>query len=189
MYGNVPDEYRELTTRVDEICGELFALHAPRIACRKGCSECCTNIAILPVEWHALSLFIRDTGVTVGSPRNRAVCPLLVRNACSVYPARPIICRTHGLPLVFQVETYDSYGRCVESPEPEERLTWCDLNFRGICEEDLDAVFSRDAVIDMSGIDRLLETINAKFLASAEGVRYRGRDRLSMTEGISGFSK
>ena len=189
MYGGVPDEYRELTARVDVTCGEFFALHAQRIACRKGCSECCTDIAILPVEWHALSLFIRDAGVTVGSPRSRSVCPFLVKDACSVYPARPIICRTHGLPLVFQVETYGADGRRVESPDPEERLTWCDLNFRGIDEEDLDEVFSRDAVIDMSEIDRLLETINEEFLASAEGARYRGMDRLSMTEGISGFLK
>lgn len=81
------------------------------VACAKGCSHCC-NIwvdATAPEIFYAVDS-IRDRkaaallvdaacAVTVGQDFNQrgdavTPCPLLLDNLCSIYPARPINCRT-----------------------------------------------------------------------------------------------
>jgi len=93
-------------------------------SCRRGCSSCCgQHIQTNPTEAHALGQYIRRTfsakrlrdlkrrteawlawdgrrrtGHATASPaggKEATYCPLLVAGACSAYPVRPVICRTH----------------------------------------------------------------------------------------------
>ncbi len=46
-------------------------------------------------------------------------CPLLVNDRCSIYEARPLICRTQGLPLLLEAE------------DGGLEVDFCPLNFTG----------------------------------------------------------
>jgi len=90
-------------------------------------------------------------------------CPLLLEDCCTVYSARPVICRTHGLPLLAEVEG----GREVDC---------CPENFRGA--ESLPG----SAVINLETLNSALVAINAMFVVKNEDERLKGKDRFTIAE-------
>lgn len=116
VYGRVDDA-------VDRELGRLRRDEGIVASCKRGCCSCCgQHIQTNPAEAHALGQYIRRTfsAQQIGGLRRRMRqwhawdgarrkgeptaerpggwdprCPLLVQRACSAYPARPIICRTH----------------------------------------------------------------------------------------------
>lgn len=92
-------------------------------------------------------------------------CPLLKDGICLLYPARPLICRTHGLPLLTRHGGKSSVDFCPE-------------NFRGI------ATLPGSAVLDLDRLNETLTAINALFIADslAEGIHYP--ERLSIAEAL-----
>src|SRR4030095_9595019 len=101
-------------------------LYGDQIQCRKGCSKCCSQIFnITPLDaWiireHLRSLPIlqrdelkkRAEEYKKGNP-----CPALGnKGECTIYEARPVICRRFGMPI------YD-----YKNPE---KIHACDLNFK-----------------------------------------------------------
>lgn len=76
---------------------------------------------------------------------DKAFCPLLSEAQCMLYEARPIICRTHGLPLVV-------------TEGDEKRVDVCPLNCRNL--EKLPG----EAVLDLERINTLLVSVNVLYL-------------------------
>ena len=189
----VLEEYRDFLAEVDRICARLVGAHAAHLQCRKGCSECCTDISVLPVEAESLRMRLREEGREgrdASSPRRSDgrdsrpdACPLLSSDgACSVYAARPLICRTHGLPLLYPVLVYDETGLPSDEDEDERLLTWCDLNFRGVSRKRIDRFPEEDLALDMESLNLRLESLNARFLETPAGQRCRAGHRVSMRE-------
>lgn len=113
------------------------------------------------------------TGESTGS------CPLLgSEGECTVYPARPIICRVHGVPLAYPVYEYDGAGNLVNDRELMD--LWCDLNFTDISQERSGAFFDAHGRIDMAVLHKKLEFVNESFLRSEEGEPYRGTEWLDL---------
>lgn len=105
------------------------------------------------------------------TPRRR--CAFLGRNGeCTVYAGRPIICRTHGLPLAYRVYEYDREGRPVRTRAPEYMDLWCDLNFRELPGSEADSYFDAHGRINMDRVNLRIEELNRRFLASPDGARY-----------------
>ncbi|MBT3066734.1 YkgJ family cysteine cluster protein [Rhodoferax sp. U11-2br] len=90
--------------------GKIYTLmtdlsHAvkPYVACGKGCSDCCKmNVSISDIEADRLSMVSRKPMAVVKQPVRHSLedfsgvpCPFLVKDACSVYDARPYACRAH----------------------------------------------------------------------------------------------
>ncbi len=83
----------------------LLAAGMVRIACSKGCGNCCINqavpitvIELMGISWY-VSEAITDPDVRarlrdqmLGHKSNRA-CPFLFNRECGIYPLRPIACR------------------------------------------------------------------------------------------------
>lgn len=75
----------------------------PYIACGKGCSDCCKmNVSISAIEADRLSATSRKPMAVVKRPVlhpeqefSGVPCPFLVEDTCSVYEARPYVCRAH----------------------------------------------------------------------------------------------
>ena len=147
--------YRALLARVDQLCARIVAEFSDQLACRAGCAACCTLQGVLPVEAASLALAWRElpaAAAAVLSARVHAAtgqerCPLLSDDRCPLYAARPIICRTHGLPLL--IETADG-----------TRVDRCPLNFTGR------ASLPGTAVIHLERLNSALVAANRHFLAS-----------------------
>ena len=106
---------RELYQIQSEVHGRTESISSVHGAwpCRKGCDDCCRNLAAAPrmtrEEWAEITRALEAMPVELRvSIRRRiresahrlrpVVCPLLDLNsgACLVYEARPIACRAYG---------------------------------------------------------------------------------------------
>ncbi|RMG12496.1 MAG: YkgJ family cysteine cluster protein [Planctomycetota bacterium] len=90
---------RALHAAVDRAARPLLAAHAERLACRRGCSDCCRDgLTVFEVE--ALRLLHDAREALDAGPGPEGACAFLdEEGACRAYAARPYVCRTQGLPL------------------------------------------------------------------------------------------
>jgi uncharacterized protein len=124
--------YEQLVQSVDALTTLLARRYASHLACRAGCSGCCQHhLSVFPVEARRIATALAElpTGlrtriaqqaveINESEARGEPVaCPLLVDNRCAIYAARPLICRTQGLPLLFEVE------------DGAQEVDFCPLNF------------------------------------------------------------
>lgn len=144
--------YRKLVDSVDALCERIFTAHASHLACTRGCDGCCRHITVFPVEAYALAGALSELPEPLRAElRYRAAatppdapCPLLRDGICLLYPARPIICRTHGLPIL------------METPDGA-RVDHCPRNFKGV-----DSL-PGSAVIQLERLNETLAAVNALF--------------------------
>jgi uncharacterized protein len=99
-------KYLELRKQLDAEITRLSRLHGPLLNCREGCSTCCTELTLLPLELDVIRRCCTRLDKIQQKILNQQAgagpdCPFLHRQRCLIYPDRPIICRTHGLPLAY----------------------------------------------------------------------------------------
>ncbi len=148
------ENYHRLLNKVDELCKGITCLLGDALVCRPSCSSCCIPISVFPVEVAAL---VEATGSLssgqylllkkqLSLTRDDDKCPLLFEDQCLLYKARPIICRTHGLPVM------------ITEGDGQRRVDVCPLN----CKE-----FKQlpgNAIIDLEQLNTLLFSINVLYL-------------------------
>jgi uncharacterized protein len=119
--------YAALVARVDAFFARVASAHPGQMQCRRGCFACChPHLHLLPFEWArvrqavaALDEAARAAIVARAHDAGARHCALLDPDgACSVWVARPMVCRSHGLPLRL-----------------EGRRAACDLNFVGTLDD------------------------------------------------------
>jgi len=164
--------YRNLAARVDALCCRIAREYMDCLACREGCDDCCRHISIFPVEAAALSMGLRelpkDEGARIRELARAAsanACPLLENGRCLLYAARPIICRTHGFPLL-------------ADREEAKAIDFCPKNFIGT------SSFPAAAVIDLDRLNTTLAAINAVFTASSCFSPRSSQERLTIAEAL-----
>lgn len=95
-----PDEvlvrYRELGDHCDALAQMVRERFGGDWQCRAGCSGCCRLTTVCGLE----AVVLLKTGLGPSLPAPGEQCCLLKEDRCLVYDNRPLICRTHGLPLV-----------------------------------------------------------------------------------------
>lgn len=78
--------------------------------CKKGCSRCCyVDLSVFEIEASAMREWFRSQPAVRkeelrklwNEKRETGACPFLRDDACTVYEARPLICRSQGLPFRF----------------------------------------------------------------------------------------
>jgi Fe-S-cluster containining protein len=78
--------------------------------CKKGCSQCChVDLSVFRIESDAIREWLKGLSEEKRNklrelwkrPVEKGHCEFLYDGACSIYEARPLICRTQGLPLRF----------------------------------------------------------------------------------------
>ena len=107
------DALARLHAEVDREVARLEAVHARRLRCGRGCAGCCVDgLTVFEVEAEAIRRHhaaLLDEGV----PHPPGACAFLdEEGVCRVYPHRPYVCRTQGLPLRWLDE--DAAGTPVE---------------------------------------------------------------------------
>ena len=147
------EQYRQLVTSIDELAENLTGIHGEHIICAEKCFHCCANISVWPVEFYAIFDAIRSAGITELLFDEDAQCGFLKDGLCTVYAYRPIICRTHGLPIVFLNDEVDP---------PEYSVSFCDDNFTRI--DDAKYEFNSTNTLNIDNLNSELYKINLAFL-------------------------
>ncbi len=100
----------QLRRRVDAHFDAAVLRTPDAFACRVGCSACChVRIGVTGIEADrvraALAALTRSDPAlrarvrAQGHDPHRSICALLVDDRCAIYEERPLICRSHGLPV------------------------------------------------------------------------------------------
>ena len=107
----LPEKLRNLNAskavklrKVYQLADQFSTLMAPYIACTNGCSHCCHHdVEISSLEATSISNFsgraarpIQKSIVRTDRPYRGSPCPFLVKDLCSVYEVRPLVCRNHA---------------------------------------------------------------------------------------------
>jgi uncharacterized protein len=112
-------QYKSVRDKADKLSGKLEDQHRKHLACKMGCDLCCMEYSILPVEFYSMLETLKQKQFTPELPsvNNSGSCVFLKDHKCTIYNERPVICRTHGLPLLFM------------GKNDEWELSACELNF------------------------------------------------------------
>src|SRR5512147_965349 len=94
------EQYLTLRNEVDNQCALLWEAHKSHMKCKQGCIDCCQSFRILPIEFHAIKESIPKASRENADITDINDCRFLADGACTIYEIRPIMCRTHGFPLV-----------------------------------------------------------------------------------------
>lgn len=166
-------QYRLLLEKVDRFSAAIGQRFADHIACRRGCDACCTHIGVMVVEAIAIAQAVAALPEAERDAiRQRArtmadgdACPLLQEGVCLLYHARPVICRSHGLPLLLE-------------EDGTKRLDHCPLNFQGM--ESLPG----EAVLNLEILNQALAGINLLCLRELGEAAASLPERLSIAEAL-----
>lgn len=98
---------------VDAQTTVLAQIHDSRLVCRRGCSMCCVDdLTVFEVEAQNIRSRHADL-LQSAQPHDAGACAFLdAEGACRIYPDRPYVCRTQGLPLRWLDE--DDQGDFIE---------------------------------------------------------------------------
>ncbi len=135
--------YRALVEKLDAHEEKLLNKYHQHIRCVKGCSSCCILETVFPVD-----AFVIYSAVASGTIYPESLifdqtdgrCVFLNNGLCSVYSARPVICRTHGYPVFV-----------------DGKVDFCPENFK-----DLKSIDSEN-ILDLENLNRALASINILF--------------------------
>ncbi|WP_141733089.1 YkgJ family cysteine cluster protein [Oligoflexus tunisiensis] len=120
--------YQDLVAKVDAKAQEFQERYAQKLQCRKGCSSCCQpHLTVFSVERLAIRDWLLQRPALIeklkNQPENPGSCRFLDdQGACQIYPVRPIICRTQGLPLSFKVNEQTQRDVCPLNFEKDDVL-------------------------------------------------------------------
>lgn len=156
-------EYLALRNKVDDFCAAATRASGDALRCEAGCSGCCVGgLTVSVVEAKALERALRHLSAqTLDELRtaNEAAdtgCALIDQDdRCTVYEARPLVCRTQGLALAYPggvIPTDAIMGRDAAGRD----VTHCPLNFEHAPPEPA-------ATLDAGRVDQLLALVNYRF--------------------------
>ena len=152
------EQYKLLRTEIDNHSKKIENEHSDQIQCKKGCDMCCMDYSILPIEFHSILNDLKENKLipeTLAKAKDDE-CIFLINHVCTIYNQRPIICRTHGLPLLFMNENNDW------------ELSACDLNFTDFNFEE----FTLDNTFPQDKYNSKLFMLNKKFISEVKDKEY-----------------
>lgn len=139
--------YADLLTTCDRFSARLIERYHEEIACRAGCAKCCILKTVFPVEAYNIKKYISQNGLAVKNQTavNNDRCLFLKDDLCLIYPVRPVICRTHGSPILI-----------------EGKIDYCPENFKGI------STIESENILDLDKVNSALAVINRGFTENLE---------------------
>ena len=150
--------YRQLCAKIDDFFERVENAHGDQMQCATGCYDCClTRLSITLVEATAIVRHLAAVpedqreairAAAQSAPQGRCAA-LDERGRCRVYTARPLICRSHGVPI--------------RRREPGRSLPVVDVCLRNFAAEGaLEAVPDGDQ-LDQDTLSTMSATIDAAF--------------------------
>jgi Fe-S-cluster containining protein len=115
---------------------KIYAKHSASMKCSAGCSKCCfTDISVFEVEADRIREWFtalppeerQQIAKLWAIPVVLGACSFLIDNKCTIYEARPVICRTQGAPLFLQSENVLDYCPLNFEKEDPPKEDWLNL--------------------------------------------------------------
>ena len=172
------NQYQQLIADVDRLTSQLNERYKEHLQCRAGCSGCCHHhLSIFPVEAAAVKSaiqalpqatqeIIKHQAVKISEQEAKGklvACPLLVDDKCSIYDSRPIICRTQGLPLLYEAE------------DGNLEVDFCPLNFTN---ENASEALEENHLVPLDALNLKLSIVNLEF-CQATGIAANHRSKIA----------
>lgn len=155
-----PEQHLEaLWSKVDAFFERVAERYPGALACGPGCADCChRDLTVTSIEARRVFALVRALPPEQRRAlRDRADAPPCVAldadGRCAIYEARPLVCRSHGVPLRF-VEPEASGKRALPV------LDVCPKNFTGADLASIDAA----CVLDQRTLSVMLGAIDAAFV-------------------------
>lgn len=148
-------QYRALLEKVDRLFSEIQSRHPGELNCRLGCHSCCKpGLTVNALEAEnirqglSLDLAEKMRALEAADAFQGLRCAFLEADgACGIYHLRPLVCRSHGLPIQFK-----DLGEDVEAVFRDV----CYLNFR---DQDISTLPDQD-VLNLDTLNTILAMLN-----------------------------
>ncbi|NOZ61262.1 MAG: hypothetical protein GXO74_06235 [Calditrichaeota bacterium] len=164
-------EYQSLIHKIEQTCSQLEGFYQEHLICRSGCSHCCkVDRSVLAIEAYFIEQQLKEfsTGrirkMRSQYKKNDQYCPMLWHDRCAIYPARPIICRIQGLPILY-VEAEIAF------------VDYCRLNFTQLPEN---YEFNEKRIIDMREFNSEVARLDQQFVEDVLGEKWDRYQRISL---------
>lgn len=145
------EKYIKFRNDIDKIIAYLENIHKEHMTCHKGCSNCCINLSVWPIEYYSIiEMMKRDNFSIQQIEKTQESCCFLKESCCQIYPYRPIICRTHGLPVAFKEQEEDEHCQ----------VSFCEKNFTTA--QNLE--FHSQNTLSLEEVNRILYILNYEFV-------------------------
>lgn len=156
------EKYLSLRKDIDSLSENLEKKHTKHMKCKAGCDMCCMDYSVFPIEFHFIlnQLKKEKAKPLVNADAATEDCIFLNNHRCTIYNTRPVICRTHGLPLIFMNE------------EGDWELSACELNFK---EFDM-GEFTEENTFPQDTFNSKLFVLNRNFIAEFTEENYEETD-------------
>lgn len=152
-------KYHQLLSKVDEKFREIRQRYPDQFKCKGGCFRCCApDFTISLVEKENIKRFflehpeVREAAekLLADDPHHGRQCKFLGFDGhCVIYEVRPVICRSHGAPII-----------CKPDEDSDDTVTdVCPLNFVGF---ELEHISETD-FINLETLNTILAFINFDF--------------------------
>lgn len=142
-------EYQDLLAALDTEISRIGEIHGATLSCGPGCASCCRAFSVLSIE----AVCVQEAIASLDKARQERLgrnlaedddrCPLLIDDLCGIYAARPVICRTQGLPLAY-----------VDAERETIEVSACPLNFSD------EYVFAQESLLFLDGFNARLSELN-----------------------------
>ena len=154
-------DYQRLVSKVDEASKGITERRASDLACRAGCAGCChVELTVADVEAAAIDHYLGTMDPRLRARvADRAALPSVEAgrcvmldddDRCAVHPARPLVCRTQGLPLLYPDGLIPAEAIRLRTSRGD--VTVCPLNF-------VEHAPTAEDMIDAGQIDTMLALI------------------------------
>ncbi len=168
-------KYKTLVNEIDRKTAKLEKTHHKHMQCKNGCDLCCIDFSIFPVEYYSILNELKSNAVNPEPAENSEsnICSFLVNHSCTIYQYRPIMCRTHGFPLLYA------------NDEGDYELSACELNFTDFDYED----FTMENTLPQDKYNSKLFILNKQFIADFQQKKFGELDLIPMKQLAREFIK
>ncbi len=113
----------ELFGKVDAFFDRVAARYPgpDGVTCHAGCDACCRRrLSVTGIEADAIEAWVRSLPAEplaelqrrIAASDPEACAALGIDGRCAIYPVRPLVCRSHGLPIRFDADGLDAIDAC-----------------------------------------------------------------------------
>lgn len=169
------EKYRKIVKEIDNLTSHLENEHGKHMKCKNGCDLCCIDFSIFPVEYYSIldAIKIENVKPEPEKKSDNDICLFLKNHSCTIYEQRPVMCRTHGFPLLYA------------NDDGDYELSACELNFT---EFDFDD-FTMENTLQQDKFNSKLFLLNRQFIKGFQQKKYNETDLIPMKQLAMEFFK